>query len=72
VGESIHGFYDRTRSIVGDAMIEWGTNEPEKTKLNIIQDHLNRPIRATEDAVGWDQILPEDLVGMQGTHGTVR
>jgi hypothetical protein len=69
--ESVQSFVARVRSIIGDSLVDWGTEKPDKTCLDIVQDHLNRPLKANTDEDGWDQILPEDLVGMQGTHGTV-
>jgi hypothetical protein len=70
LGESISGFYDRVRAQVGDSLIDWGTDEPEKTKLNIVQDHLNRPLRATEDA-DFSGVLPEDLTNYIPDHRVI-
>jgi hypothetical protein len=70
-GETLHDFYARIKGIGGDGLIDWIEEPTDKTRLSIIQDHLNRPLKANTDEYGWDQILPEDLVGMQGAHGTV-
>jgi len=46
-GETQRDFITRVRGIVGrEARIDWIEDAPDKTRLSIIQDHLNRPLRA--------------------------
>jgi hypothetical protein len=70
-GESLEAFIDRVRSVVGDTIVSWEDEPLEKTKLNIINDALHRPLKADDDAVGFDQILPEDFQNYRPDHRIV-
>jgi hypothetical protein len=69
-GETLQGFVDRVRSIVADSKIDWREEEPDKTKLDILQDVMNRPLRA-DGAPDFSQILPEDLSNIVPAHRIV-
>ena len=67
-GETLQGFVDRCRASAGENIrIEWESDGPEKTKLDIVESALKRPLKLAED-LDFSHVLPEDLVGMQGTH----
>jgi hypothetical protein len=69
--ESLDAFVTRVRGILGnDAPINWVIEPQDKTRLDIVQNHLRRPLKAQSELPDLTGILPEDLP-MQGTHGTV-
>ena len=44
MGETLRGLHRRVRASIGEsAVIEWESDGPEKTKLDIVQDHLQDP-----------------------------
>jgi hypothetical protein len=70
VGETTADFVHRIRGI-GGSSVEWREYPPEKSRLSIIEDALHRPLKADGEAVGWDDILPEDLQNWHPDHRVV-
>jgi hypothetical protein len=69
-GEDLPSFVTRIRAILGEGKVDWGHETPDKTRLDIIQSHLNRTIKADEDA-DFSGVLSEDLINYRPDHRVI-